>query len=121
MMGMFLRAENTDRKDERMDQAGSQPRPDKPDRADSAERSPGPPAKDAPPRREPARQPSPKDPPPPAPGTREPAHPVVIRYDGAPSSPNALAYAARPASRPGQPPPLLYLVPYRGFCGPLNL
>src|SRR5258708_23086906 len=112
MMGMFLRAENTDRKDERMDQAGSQPRPDKPDRADSAERSPGPPAKDAPPRREPARQPSPQDHPLHAPGTREPAHPVVIGYDGSPSSRNAPAYAARLASPLPPPLPLLYLLPH---------
>ena len=103
-----------------MDQAGSQPRPDKPDRADSTERSPGPSPKGALPQREPARQLSPKDQPLHAPGTRGPAHPVVIGYDGSPSSRNALAYAAGLARRLAQPLLIVYVVPYGVYCEPMS-
>jgi nucleotide-binding universal stress UspA family protein len=118
-MDMFLRAENTDRKDERMEQAGSQPRPDNPDRADSSGRSPGQGAQDLP-EREPARQPSPEDHPVHTPGAREPAHPVVIGYDGSPSSRNALAYAAGLARRLAQPLLIVYVVSFGVYCEPMT-
>jgi nucleotide-binding universal stress UspA family protein len=103
-----------------MEQAGSQPRPDKPDRADGTERSPGPSPKGALPQREPARQLSPKDQPLHAPGMHEPAHPVVIGYDGSPSSRNALAYAAGLARRLAQPLLIVYVVPYGVYCEPMS-
>jgi nucleotide-binding universal stress UspA family protein len=102
-----------------MDQAGSQPRPDKPDRADSTGRPPG----QALPEREPAPRPSPKDQPDHAPGTREPAypaHPVVVGYDGSPSSRNALCYAAGVARRLAQPLLIVYVVPFGVYCEPMT-
>ena len=102
-----------------MDQAGSQPRPDKPDRADSTGRPPG----QALPERERAPGPSPKDQPAHAPGTREPAypaHPVVVGYDGSPSSRNALCYAAGVARRLAQPLLIVYVVPFGVYCEPMT-
>ena len=116
-MDVFLCAGNTDRKDESMEQAGSQPRPDKPDRSGGSGRPPG---HGALPSREPARQASPRDQPVHAPGKREPAHPVVIGYDGSPSSRNALAYAAGLARRLAQPLLIVYVVPYGVYCEPMS-
>lgn len=102
-----------------MDQAGSQPRPDKPDRADSTGRPPG----QALPEREPAPGPSPKDQPAHAPAAREPAypaHPVVVGYDGSPSSRNALCYAAGVARRLAQPLLIVYVVPFGVYCEPMT-
>jgi nucleotide-binding universal stress UspA family protein len=102
-----------------MDQAGSQPRPDKPDRADTTGRPPG----QALPEREPAPRPSPKDQPDHAPGTREPAypaHPVVVGYDGSASSRNALCYAAGVARRLAQPLLIVYVVPFGVYCEPMT-
>jgi nucleotide-binding universal stress UspA family protein len=102
-----------------MDQAGSQPRPDKPDRPDSTRRRP----KQALPEREPAPRPSPKDQPAQAPGRGEPAypaHPVVVGYDGSPSSRNALCYAAGVARRLAQPLLIVYVVPFGVYCEPMT-
>ena len=101
-----------------MDQAGSQPRPDKPDRAESTGRPPG----QALPEREPAPRPSPKDQPAHAPGTREPAypaHPVVVGYDGSPSSRNALAYAAGVSRRLSRPLVIVHVTP-GVYCEPMT-
>jgi nucleotide-binding universal stress UspA family protein len=100
-----------------MDQAGSQPRPDNSDRAESRGDPPG---RGALPKREPARRPSPESQPVPPPGKRESAHPVVIGYDGSPSSRNALAYAAGLARRLAQPLLIVYVVPYGVFCEPMS-
>jgi nucleotide-binding universal stress UspA family protein len=51
---------------------------------------------------------------------REPAHPVVIGYDGSPSSRNALAYAAGLARRLAQPLLIVYVVPYGVYCEPMS-
>jgi nucleotide-binding universal stress UspA family protein len=108
--------------------AGSQPRPDKPDRADSSGRpvrpvgpvQPG--ARGLPDdrARDPARQPSSEGHPRHEPGAREPAHPVVIGYDGSPSSRNALAYAAGMARRLAQPLLIVYVVPFGVYCEPMT-
>jgi len=103
-----------------MDQAGSQPRPDKPDRADSAARPPGQGAHDLPGEREPVRQPSPRYQSAHAPSAREPGHPVVIGYDGSASSRNALAYAAGLARRLAQPLLIVYVVPFGVYCEPMT-
>ena len=103
-----------------MEQAGSQPRPDKRDRADSSGRPPRQGARDLPGERQPARQTSPQDHPAHAPSAREPAHPVVIGYDGSPSSRNALAYAAGLARRLAQPLLIVYVVPYGVYCEPMS-
>jgi nucleotide-binding universal stress UspA family protein len=99
-----------------MEQAGSQPRPDKPGRADSSRRPPGLSGRDA----LPAREASPQEH---APGGREPArpaHPVVVGYDGSPSSRNALAYAAGLARRIARPLLIVYVVPYGVYCEPMS-
>jgi nucleotide-binding universal stress UspA family protein len=102
-----------------MEQAGSQPRPDKPGRADSSGRPPGLSKRDA----LPARAPSPLEHPVRAPAGREPArpaHPVVVGYDGSPSSRNALAYAAGLARRIARPLLIVYVVPYGVYCEPMS-
>lgn len=102
-----------------MEQAGSQPRPDKPGRAGSSGRPPGLGGRDA----LPARQPSPQEQPVRAPGGREPArpaHPVVVGYDGSPSSRNALAYAAGLARRIARPLLIVYVLPYGVYCEPMS-
>jgi nucleotide-binding universal stress UspA family protein len=102
-----------------MEQAGSQPRPDKPGRAGGSGRPPGVSGRDA----LPARQPSPQEQPVRAPGGREPArpaHPVVVGYDGSPSSRNALAYAAGLARRIARPLLIVYVVPYGVYCEPMS-
>ena len=106
-----------------MEQAGSQPLPDQPDRADRPGRPPGPGAKHLPGERKPVRPPAPEDHPSRAPGAREPArpaHPVVIGYDGSPSSRNALAYAAGLARRIARPLLIVYVVPYGVYCEPMT-
>lgn len=103
-----------------MEQAGSQPRPDKPGRAESSRRLPRPDAQDLPGEREPARQPAPRDQPVHPPDAREPAHPVVIGYDGSPSSRNALAYAAGLARRLAQPLLIVYVLPFGVYCEPMS-
>jgi nucleotide-binding universal stress UspA family protein len=103
------------REDERMGQAGSQPRPDQPDRAGSS----GLPRRrwqDLPGEREPGRRPAPEG----HPGAREPAHPVVVGYDGSPSSRNALAYAAGLARRLAQPLLIVYVIPFGVYCEPMT-
>jgi nucleotide-binding universal stress UspA family protein len=100
-----------------MEQAGSQPRPDKPGRADSSGRPPG---QDALSERKPARQPAPQDQQVHPPVKREPAHPVVVGYDGSPSSRNALAYAAGMARRIARPLLIVYVVPYGVYCEPMS-
>ena len=103
-----------------MEQAGSQPRPDKRDRAGSSGRPPRQGARDLPDERQPARQTSPQDHPAHAPSAREPAHPVVIGYDGSSSSRNALAYAAGLARRLAQPLLIVYVVPFGVYCEPMT-
>lgn len=102
-----------------MEQAGSQPRPDQPGQAGGSGRPPGLSGRDA----LPARQPSPQEQPVRAPGGREPArpaHPVVVGYDGSPSSRNALAYAAGLARRISRPLLIVYVVPYGVYCEPMS-
>jgi nucleotide-binding universal stress UspA family protein len=106
-----------------MDQVGSQPRPDKPGRADGSGRPPELSERGALPGGKQARQPAPQDQPVRAPGGREPArpsHPVVIGYDGSPSSRNALAYAAGLARRIARPLLIVYVVPYGVYCEPMS-
>ena len=93
-----------------MEQPGPEPRPEQPDRADAPER---PPQQDA---RERLRKPEPAAQPQHDPASavaREPGHPVVIGYDGSPSSRNALAYAAGMARRLARPLLVVYVVPFR--------
>jgi nucleotide-binding universal stress UspA family protein len=106
------------REDELMEQAESGPRPDKPDRAKGQER-PREPAHDWPGQREPATQASPEGHPVSA-SAREPGHPVVIGYDGSPSSRNALAYAAGLARRLARPLLIVYVVPFGVYCEPIS-
>ena len=49
-----------------------------------------------------------------------PGHPVVIGYDGSPSSRNALAYAAGLARRLGRPLLVVYVVPFGVYCEPMT-
>jgi nucleotide-binding universal stress UspA family protein len=103
-----------------MEQAGSEPQPDRPGRAESSGHPPALSGQGALPERKPARQLSPKDQPVPPPGKRVPAHPVVIGYDGSPSSRNALAYAAGMARRIARPLLIVYVVPYGVYCEPMS-
>jgi nucleotide-binding universal stress UspA family protein len=103
-----------------MDQAGSQPRPDKPERADA----PGAPARpgvpDLPGELGRAGQTAPRDQPVHPPGPRQPTHPVVIGYDGSSSSRNALAYAAGMARRLARPLLIVYVLPFGVYCEPMT-
>ena len=47
-------------------------------------------------------------------------HPVVIGYDGSPSSRNALAYAVGMARRRAQPLLVVYVVPFGVYCEPMT-
>jgi nucleotide-binding universal stress UspA family protein len=112
-----------------MEQPGAEPRPEQPDRADGPGR---PPQRDARERsrdtgdtreaREP-RQPEtaaqPRQAPAPS-ASRGPGHPVVIGYDGSPSSRNALAYAAGMARRLARPLLVVYVVPFGVYCEPMT-
>jgi nucleotide-binding universal stress UspA family protein len=102
-----------------MEQPGSQPRPDKPGRAGSSGRPPGLSGREA----LPERKPTPHEQPVRAPGGREPArpaHPVVVGYDGSPSSRNAQADAAGLARRLARPLLIVYVVPYGVYCEPMS-
>jgi nucleotide-binding universal stress UspA family protein len=104
-----------------MEQPGPEPRPEQPDRADGPRRPPrlrGRDGHDRPGEREP--QVSRKDGPAQAPGARDRGHPVVIGYDGSPSSRNALAYAAGLARRLGRPLLVVYVIPLGVYCEPLT-
>jgi len=109
-----------------MEQAGSQPRPDNPDRADGSARPSGPDAPsgpgapDLPGQRQPAPQTSPASQPVGPVSPRDSAHPVVIGYDGSPSSRNALAYAAGLARRLAQPLLIVYVIPFGVYCEPMT-
>ena len=47
-------------------------------------------------------------------------HPVVVGYDGSPSSRNALAYAAGLARRLARPLLVVYVVPFGVYCEPMT-
>jgi nucleotide-binding universal stress UspA family protein len=112
-----------------MEQPGAEPRPEQPDRADGPGRPPQQDARERPSetreRREASepRQPEtaaqPQHDPAPA-ASREPGHPVVIGYDGSPSSRNALAYAAGMARRLARPLLVVYVVPFGVYCEPMT-
>jgi len=105
-----------------MEQPGPEPRPEQPDRADGPGRPPRLPwrvARERPDQRDPARQLSRKDHPAYA-GARDQGHPVVIGYDGSPSSRNALAYAAGLARRLARPLLVVYVVPFGVYCEPMT-
>jgi nucleotide-binding universal stress UspA family protein len=105
-----------------MEQSGSQPRREQPDRADGPGRSPRLPrqvGRDRPGDPGPAPLPSSKDGPNRA-GAWDRGHPVVIGYDGSPSSRNALAYAAGLARRLGQPLLIVYVLSYGVYCEPIS-
>jgi nucleotide-binding universal stress UspA family protein len=100
-----------------MEQPGPEHRPEQPDRADAPGR---PPQQDA---RERLRKPEPAAQPQHDPASavaREPGHPVVIGYDGSPSSRNALAYAAGMARRLARPLLVVYVVPFGVYCEPMT-
>jgi nucleotide-binding universal stress UspA family protein len=119
------------RKDQLMEQPGPEPRPEQPDRADGPRRAPRLPRRDAQarPRRdaedwpggpEPPMQVSREDLPAQPPAARDPGHPVVIGFDGSPSSRNALAYAVGLARRLGRPLLVVYVVPFGVYCEPMT-
>jgi nucleotide-binding universal stress UspA family protein len=111
------------RKDQLMDQPGPEPRREQPDRADGPQRPPRLPARNAPDRpaeQEPPRQTSRADRPARPPEVRDSGHPVVIGYDGSPSSRNALAYAVGLARRLGRPLLVVYVVPFGVYCEPIT-
>ena len=101
-----------------MEQPGTEPRPERPDRADGPGR-PRLPWRDARDRPEPVPQPSREDHPSYA-GARDQGHPVVIGYDGSPSSRNALCYAAGLARRLARPLLVVYVVPFGVYCEPMT-
>ena len=113
-----------------MEQLGPEPRWEQPDRADGPGRPPQQSRRDAHHRpaehgehgerdqREP--QVSREDQSARAPGARDPGHPVVIGYDGSPSSRNALAYAAGLARRLGRPLLVVYVIPFGVYCEPMT-
>jgi nucleotide-binding universal stress UspA family protein len=100
-----------------MEQPETEPRPEQPDRADDPVRPPQRDASEHPRGPRPDAQPR-QDPAPAA--SREPAHPVVIGYDGSPSSRNALAYAAGMARRLARPLLVVYVVPFGVYCEPMT-
>jgi nucleotide-binding universal stress UspA family protein len=106
-----------------MDQPGPEPRREQPDRADRARRLPrlhGRDAQDRPGEQGPPPQASRTDRPDQPPGVRDSGHPVVIGYDGSPSSRNALAYAVGLARRLGRPLLVVYVVPFGVYCEPIT-
>src|SRR5271155_141545 len=105
-----------------MEQPGPEPRPEQPDRADGPGRPPRLPwrvLRARPGQRDLARQAARKDHPAYA-GARDQGHPVVIGYDGSPSSRNALAYAAGLARRLARPLLVVYVVPFGVYCEPMT-
>ena len=105
-----------------MEQSGPEPRPEQPDRADGPGRPPGLPwrdARDRPNQEDLDRQLSRRDHPAYT-GARDQGHPVVIGYDGSPSSRNALAYAAGLARRLARPLLVVYVVPFGVYCEPMT-
>jgi nucleotide-binding universal stress UspA family protein len=107
------------RKDQLMEQPGPGPRPEQPDRADGRGRPPRREAQDRFGERESAPQPVSQDHPTHV-SARDPGHPVVIGYDGSPSSRNALAYAVGLARRQAQPLLVVYVVPFGVYCEPMT-
>jgi nucleotide-binding universal stress UspA family protein len=106
-----------------MEQPGPEPRREQPDRADGPARPPqlhGRNAEDRPGKQEPPPQASLSDRPARPPGVRDSGHPVVIGYDGSPSSRNALAYGAGLARRLGRPLLVVYVVPFGVYCEPIT-
>jgi nucleotide-binding universal stress UspA family protein len=109
-----------------MEQPGPEPRREQPDRADGPPRPPrlhgrnerDRPSEQGPPPLPP--QPSRTDRPARPPGVRDSGHPVVIGYDGSPSSRNALAYAAGLARRLGRPLLVVYVIPFGVYCEPIT-
>lgn len=86
--------------DEAMDQAEPSPLPGQPERPE-----------------QPARDEEPRG----APGVAgQPDHPVVVGYDGSPSSRHALAYAAGMARRLGRPLLVAHVSPPGVYCEPLT-
>jgi nucleotide-binding universal stress UspA family protein len=105
-----------------MEQPGPEPRPEQPDRADGPGRPPRlrrRVTRERPDQRDPARELSRQDHPAYA-GARDQGHPVVIGYDGSPSSRNALAYAAGLARRLARPLLVVYVVPFGVYCEPMT-
>jgi nucleotide-binding universal stress UspA family protein len=105
-----------------MEQPGPEPRAEQPDRADGPGRPPRlrwRVARERPDQRDPARQLSRQDRPAYS-GARDQGHPVVIGYDGSPSSRNALAYAAGLARRLARPLLVVYVVPFGVYCEPMT-
>lgn len=102
-----------------MEQPGPEPRPEQPDRADAPVRPPQQDARDRLGEREPAKAPADERQAAHA-GARDPGHPVVIGYDGSPSSRNALAYAVGMARRRAQPLLVVYVVPFGVYCEPMT-
>ena len=105
-----------------MEQPGPEPRPEQPDRADGPGRPPRLPwreARDRPNQEDLDRQLSRRDHPAYT-GARDQGHPVVIGYDGSPSSRNALAYAAGLARRLARPLLVVYVVPFGVYCEPMT-
>jgi nucleotide-binding universal stress UspA family protein len=100
-----------------MEQPGPEPRPEQPDRADGPARPPQQDARERPRDPEPAAQPRQDRA---SAASREPGHPVVIGYDGSPSSRNALAYAAGMARRLARPLLVVYVVPFGVYCEPMT-
>ncbi len=117
-----------------MEQAGPESRPGKPDRAGQRRPSRGQQARLA---RDAQDRAVSQDPDQLAPGGAQPvpsvdgreaasrgghqaAHPVVVGYDGSPTSRNALAYAAGLARRLSQPLLVVYVVPFGVYCEPLT-
>jgi nucleotide-binding universal stress UspA family protein len=109
------------RKDQFMEQPGPEPRPEQPDRADGLGRPrlPWRDARERPDQQDPVPQPSRRDHPAYT-GARDQGHPVVIGYDGSPSSRNALAYAAGLARRLARPLLVVYVVPFGVYCEPMT-
>ena len=106
-----------------MEQPGPEPRREQPDRADGPARPPqlhGRSPQDRPSEQQPPPQTSRADRPARPPGVRDSGHPVVIGYDGSPSSRNALAYAAGLARRLGRPLLVVYVVPFGVYCEPIT-
>ena len=112
-----------------MEQPGAEPRPEQPDRADGPGRPPQRDARERPREtgdtreagepRAPDTAAQPQQAPAPA-SARVPGHPVVIGYDGSPSSRNALAYAAGMARRLARPLLVVYVVPFGVYCEPMT-
>jgi nucleotide-binding universal stress UspA family protein len=109
------------RRDQLMEQLGPEPRPEQPDRADGPGRPrlPWRDARERPDQRDPVPQPSRRDHPAYT-GARDQGHPVVIGYDGSPSSRNALAYAAGLARRLARPLLVVYVIPFGVYCEPMT-